>query len=70
MLQTRYITADDFKEYFGIDLEEELHDTANPSDKVAAFLKRIEDRMESFMNTHFFKNVTDLYPCFTVIFLL
>ena len=64
-LLTRYITSDDFKEYFGIDLGAELVDTDNPSDKVNAFLKRIEDRMETFLNKHFFKNVTDLYPHFT-----
>lgn len=64
-LLTRYITADEFTEYFGIDLAEELKDTANPSDKVNAFLQRIEDRMETFMNTHFFKNVSDLWPTFS-----
>lgn len=62
---TRYITADEFREYTGINLEEELQDTSNPSDKVNAFLKRIEDRMESFMNVHFFKNVSDLWPKFS-----
>lgn len=64
-LLTRYITADEFREYTGVDLEEELRDTSNPSDKVAAFLRRIEDRMESFLNANFFKRVTDEWPCFT-----
>lgn len=67
MILTRYITADEFNEYFGINLQEELKDTSNPSDKVNAFLKRVEDRMETFMNVHFFKNVSDLYPCFSEI---
>ena len=44
-LLTKYITADEFREYTGIDLAEELRDTSNPSNKVNAFLKRIEDRM-------------------------
>jgi hypothetical protein len=65
MILTRYITADEFREYIGINLEEELRDTSNPSDKVNAFLKRIEDRMEVYLNAHFFKNVSELYPCFT-----
>ena len=65
MLLTKYITADEFKEYTGIDLSEELKDTSNPSDKVNAFLKRIEDRMETYLNAHFFKRVSDLWPCFT-----
>lgn len=64
-IQTRYITADEFREYTGIDLEEELRDTSNASNKVAAFLKRIEDRMETFLNAHLFKNVSELYPAFS-----
>ena len=64
-LLTKYITADEFREYTGVDLEAELRDTSNPSNKVNAFLKRIEDRMEVFMNTHFFKNVQEEWPCFT-----
>lgn len=64
-LLTRYITADEFREYTGINLAEELKDTSNPSDKVNAFLKRIEDRMETYLNAHFFKKVSDLWPCFT-----
>ena len=64
-LLTKYITADEFREYTGIDLEEELRDTSNPSNKVNAFLKRVEDRMEIFLNAHFFKNINDYYPKFT-----
>ena len=64
-LLTRYITADEFREYTGIDLADELRDTSDPSNKVNAFLKRIEDRMEVFLNAHFFKNVSDLWPCFS-----
>ena len=62
---TRYITADEFKDYTGIDLSAELKDTSNPSNKVNAFIKRVEDRMEVYMNAHFFKNVSQLYPCFS-----
>ena len=65
LLLTRYITADEFREYTGIDLSEELKDTSNPSNKVSAFLKRVEDRMESYLNAHLFKNVSDLWPCFS-----
>ena len=64
-LQTRYITPDEFTEYFGIDLGAQLQGNANPSDKANAFLKRIEDRMESFINAHFFKKVTDEWPVFS-----
>lgn len=65
MLLTKYITADEFREYTGIDLEEELRDTSNPSNKVNAFLVRIEDRMETYLNAHFFKRISDEYPGFT-----
>lgn len=64
-LQTRYITADEFLQYTGINLREELNDTSNGSDKVNAFLKRTEDRIEAFLNAKFFKNVSDLYPEFS-----
>ena len=64
-LQTKYITPDDFLTYFGIDLGARLKGNANPSDKANAFLMRIEDRMESYLNAKFFKLVTDVYPQFT-----
>ena len=65
MLQTRYITLDDFLEYTGIDLRLELKNTANPSDKATAFLVRIEDRMEAFLNANFFKLITKEWPYFS-----
>lgn len=64
-LLTRYITADEFKEYFGIDLEKELRDTSNPSNKVDSFLKRVANRMETYLNANFFRRVTDEYPKFS-----
>lgn len=64
-LQTRYITLDEFRVYSGIDLLAELKTNSNPSDEANAWLVRLEDRMEAFLNATFFKNVSDLYPCFT-----
>jgi len=64
-IKTKYITAADFKTYFGIDLALELDNGANPSDKVSAFLKRIENRMEAYLNTYYFENINSLYPDFT-----
>lgn len=63
-LQTKYITADEFLEYTGIDLGAQLKGNSNPSDKANAFLKRIEVRMESYLNANFFKRVSDCWPCF------
>ena len=64
-LKTRYINAEDFKMYFGIDLENALEDDDNPSNKVNAFLKRVEDRMMAFINANFYRNVDLEYPEFT-----
>lgn len=65
MLQTKYVTLDEFKEYFGIDLSVELEDDANSSNKANAFLKRIEDRMETYLNSNFYRNVELEYPKFS-----
>lgn len=61
MLQTKYITLDEFKEYFSIDLIEEMGDEGI----ALAFLKRIEDRMEAFVNSNFNRNIMFEYPNFT-----
>ena len=63
-LQTKYITPEEFTEYTGIDLGAQLKGNANPSDKAMAFLKRLEVRMEAFLNATFFKRITDEWPCF------
>lgn len=59
MLKTKYITTDEFKEYFGIDLATEL------DNQDVSFLKRIEDRIETFLNANFYRNVESEYPLFT-----
>lgn len=64
-LNTKYITLDDFKVYFGIDLNAELRDDFNPSNTGLAFLKRIEDRMESLIDAECFKKVDREYPHFS-----
>lgn len=64
-LKTKYITADDFKQYFGIDLEAELKEDDNPSNTVNAFLLRIETRMETFLDANFYRNIEREFPNFT-----
>lgn len=54
-IKTRYITPDDFNIYFQMDLVEKFGTT----EKAQGFLKRIENRMESYINTNFFKNIND-----------
>lgn len=61
MLQTRYISLDEFNEYFQIDLRAEF----GTEEKALAFLKRIEDRLETFVDSNFNANIAMKYPCFT-----
>lgn len=63
-LQTKYITPDEFKAYSGIDLAM-ITDDANPSNKQAAFLKRIEDRMATLIDVNCFRKVDVEYPNFS-----
>ena len=64
-IKTKYITPDDFKEYFGIDLDLELKNSANPSDTAEAFLLRIENRLATFIDAEFYRKVDEEYPQFT-----
>ncbi len=63
--KTKYINADDFKQFFGIDLEAELKTNDNPSDEVNAFLRRIEVRIATFIDCNFYRNVDFEYPKLT-----
>ena len=60
-LQTKYITLDEFQEYFNIDLRASFGDES----KALAFLKRIEDRLATFCDSKFNQNIDMKYPCFT-----
>lgn len=64
-LKSKYITAQDFLEYTGIDLNIELKDDDNPSNKVNAFLYRIENRMSNFIASFFYKDIDSLFLKFT-----
>ena len=61
MLQTRYITLDEFEEYFSINLRAEFGEEI----KALAFLKRIEDRLETFVDSNFNANIAFKYPHFS-----
>jgi len=64
-LQTKYITLDDFKDYFGLDLQALMRKGQNPSNEAQAFLKRIENRMSAYLNSNFHRNVELEYPIFS-----
>lgn len=61
MLQTKYISLEEFQEYFNIDLVQAFNNTEN----AVAFLKRIEDRLETFVDSNFNANVAMKWPHFT-----
>lgn len=62
MLQTKYITLDEFTEYFP---EKDLIAIMGSQEGAIAFLKRLEDRMESFIGANFDKNLEREYACFS-----
>lgn len=64
-LKSKYITKDDFKMYFGIDLDLELKDDDNASNKVNAFLLRIEKGIERYLNANYYRNIDFEYPHFS-----
>jgi hypothetical protein len=69
LLKTRYITAEDFKIYFGIDLANSLNNGStpndNPSQLAASFIMRVENRMQAYLQAEYFRNILFIYPKFT-----
>ena len=63
--KTRFITKDEFKLYFGIDLEIELPESDNSSNRVNAFLCRIENLLEAWINTNYFYRLNTFWETFT-----
>lgn len=64
-LTTKYISPDDFKETFGIDLQAELKDAGELGHRPENFLKLIEDRLETFLDAQFYRQIDKEYPLFT-----
>lgn len=64
-IKSRYVNADEFKIYSGIDLMQNFADNDNPSDQVEGFIFRIETLLENWINAHFFKTITSEYPKLT-----
>lgn len=60
-LQTRFITPNDFRNYFQIDLVDEL----GSEEKALGFIRRIEDRLETYINVAFDIRIIREYPLFT-----
>ena len=61
MLITKYITADEYKQYFGEDLNIVLPNDDLPSGKAERFISRVEDDVALFLETKCFKRIDYLY---------
>ena len=62
MIQTKYITLDEFNEYYP---ETHIIELMGTEENALAFLRRLEDRLETFIGANFDKNVVRLYANFT-----
>lgn len=60
-LKTKYITQDDYKQYFGEDLNVVLPDGDAPNNKAERFICGVEDDVALFLNTKCFKNIDSMY---------
>ena len=61
MIKTKYITADDYKQYFGEDLNVILPDDDNPNGKAGRFIMRVEDDVALFLEVNCFKRIDEEY---------
>lgn len=61
MLQTKYITIDELRQYAQIDLVEEL----GSKEAALGFIKRIEDRIATWLDVDYFQRVDQLYGEFS-----
>lgn len=51
-ITTKYVTKDDFRNFSGIDLELELRDKDDTSNKVNIFIRGIENWIETYVQYH------------------
>lgn len=62
-LMTKYITLDEFDQYFPETAP--IREKLGGEEKALAFLVRIEDRMEVFINSNYNRNIACEFPVFT-----
>ena len=55
--QPKFITVDDFKNYWGIDLRSVLRSDNNESNQAERFLARVEDRLMNWIDNHTFRRI-------------
>jgi len=64
-LNTRFITLDEFRDWSGIDLSAQLRSDDNPSLTAKAFLTRVCQRLETYVDAAFYRNAEREYARFT-----
>lgn len=64
-LKTKYITADDYLQYFGVDLNAVLPDDDAPNGKAERFIKGVEDDVSLFLQEKCFRRIDDEYHLFS-----
>ena len=57
-MEPRFISSDDFYNYWGIDLIEKLKNNGNPSNKANIFLRRIENNLMAWIDANTFRNLS------------
>ena len=57
IMEPKFISSDDFYNYWGIDLIEKLKNNGNPSNKANIFLRRIENNLMAWIDANTFRNV-------------
>lgn len=55
--QPRFVTVDDFKNYWGIDLRLRLRSDDNDSNHAERFLARVEDRLMNWIDNNTFRRI-------------
>ena len=58
LMEPKFITIEDFENYWGINLREKLKDNSNSSNKANIFLKRVELRVTNWIDANTFRITT------------
>lgn len=61
----QYISADDYKNYFGEDLASMFAPDDNPSNQVDSFLFRIENRLANYLKANYLHDINVYWNRFT-----
>ena len=56
-LKAKFVTVDDFKNYWGIDLRDKLRSNDNISNQAEIFLARVEDRLLNWLDSNTFRKI-------------